>query len=139
MFKDRSKGLRPSAARSIVSFIILALVLLLIYTTGVTRDFGEEKLSLKSSFYSVDVPYSTITDIELRDTLEKGSRINGIGTFTVAGGHFRNSEFGSYNLFISTKVNSYIVIHSGNVVTVFNMTNVEDTKAAYELLKSKTA
>ncbi len=139
MFRDRFSGGKPSVVRSVITFVILAVVVLLIFTTAVNVDMGDSKLTLKSSFYSTVVPYSSITELELRDELSTGSRANGVGTFTISGGHFNNKEFGSYNLYISNKVKSYVVIHSGNVVTVFNMKTVEDTKAAYDFLNSKIA
>ncbi len=138
MFKERFFGGKRSALRSAITFVILAVIVLIIFTTAVSVDLGESKLTLKSSFYSTNVPYNTITELELRNDFSAGTRVNGIGTLSISGGHYNNKEFGAYNLYISNKVKSYIVIHSGNVVTVFNMKTAEDTKAAYDFLKSKT-
>ncbi len=98
----------------------------------------QNKSSIKISggiFYSVDVPYTEINDVEITTSITYGTRTNGANILSYHLGNYENSTYGSYKLFVNSDVKKFIVIHYGNQKTVvFNCKNEETTMQVYEKL-----
>ena len=78
------------------------------------------------------------SDMELREGLkdfldrEKGERVAGEETKRVCSGLYHNEAFGDYQLHVQTRLNNYIVVHTGDGVIVFNLESDETTKELYK-------
>lgn len=116
--------------------VVVGLFLAIMLIQGV--QVHQDKSSIKISggiFYSVDVPYTKIKEVELKTSVSFGTRTNGADIHSYKLGNYKNSAYGSYKLFVNTDVNKFIVIHYGEHETVvFNCKNEETTMQVYENL-----
>lgn len=119
--------------------VILVAVGIIIFTVGsVSASYGESSFTVKATGGAIEVPYDKITEIEYRESNVNGRRSFGINTMKINSGNFTNEEFGTYSLYAYTAVKPVIVVHhSENLVLVFNLKTVEETKAAYQKLLSE--
>ena len=102
--------------------------------------FGHVNASLESDHLHVDAPmvdenirYTeiTVSDVELRDNLDYGSRRAGYASFDILSGTFQNSEFGKYTLAVHSDVSRCIVVHHGGSVLAFNLGSDAETQSFY--------
>ena len=142
-------GDRGAAVRSyrkivlIVAGIAVALVAIVIAAVFLA---GHVNASLESDHLHVDAPmvnenirYTdiTVSDVELRENLDYGSRRAGYAGFDFLSGSFQNSEFGKYTLAVYSNVPKCIVVHHGGSVLVFNLGSNAETESFYVDLLSR--
>lgn len=133
------RGQPWSRTKTIVTIGILAIIGLLfafMLMQGVQVSQNKTRIKISGGiFYSVDVPYTEIKDVQLTTSISFGTRTNGADIFSYKLGNYNNSAYGSYKLFVNTDVNKFIVIHYGNQKTVvFNCKNEDTTMQVYEKL-----
>ncbi|MDD5934448.1 MAG: PH domain-containing protein [Clostridiales bacterium] len=123
----------------IAIFIVVGIMLVVTVKQGV--QVKQDNTGIKISgglFYSVDVRFSEINDVQLVDSIDYGSRTDGAAIGNYHLGNYRNSAYGSYKLFVNDRIPRYIVIQYDHGETVvFNCKNEEDTKEMYESLVEK--
>lgn len=117
--------------------IVLIAIGIFSFTVGsVAVSYAESNFTVRATGGAIEIPYEKIGEIEYREANDNGRRSFGIGTMKINSGNFTNEEFGSYTLYAYTAVKPVIVVHhSGNMVLVFNLKTVEETKSAYESLR----
>ena len=92
--------------------------------------------TVKATGGAIEVPYNKVSEIEYRETNINGRRTVGVGIMKINSGTFSNEEFGNYALHVYSSVKPVIVVHhSDNMVLVFNLKTVEETRSAYETLR----
>lgn len=127
---------------SIVSIIILVLVAFLfiaIFIQGVKVEQKDDMFKVSGGlFYSEKIAYSDITNVELRDNIEYGSRTNGASLLKYKLGIFSNKEFGKYKLFVNDSINKFIIVTYGEKVLVFNYKDLSETTELYSTLLEKS-
>lgn len=125
--------------RTVLTVVVIGVAAVLMFTGSAQATLKDGALTAKATAAgSQSVNVSDIQELELRDTLDAGSRSFGVGSTKVLGGTFSNSEFGSYKLYVNKSVSLYIVVkHTGGVL-VCNSATEADTRALYdELLAAK--
>lgn len=127
---------RKKTIVSIGIFVMIGLFFVVMLIQGVQVHQDQSSIEISGGvFYSVDVPYTEINEVQLTTSISFGTRKNGAALFSYKFGHYVNSEYGSYKLFVKTDVNKYIVINYGNQKTVvFNCKDEETTMQVYEKL-----
>ena len=78
--------------------------------------------------------YAELEAIEFREGLkdfDRGEPLEGEEARRCWSGIYQNSEFGKYQLYAMSKLDSYIVVHTPDGVIVFNMESDETTKTLY--------
>ena len=134
-------SINSSSKNSIVSIIVLILVAILliaIFVQGVKVEQKEELISISGGlFYSENITYSDIANVELRDNIEYGSRTNGASLLNYKLGIFSNKEFGKYKLFVNDSINKFIIVTYGEKVVVFNYKDLSKTIELYNTLLEK--
>ena len=128
-----------SRTKTIVTIGVLVVVglffaIMLIQGVQVHQDNTSIKIS-GGIFYSVDVPYTKINEVQLKTSVSFGKRTNGADINSYKLGNYQNAAYGSYKLFVNTNINKFIVIQYGNHETVvFNCQNEASTIQVYESL-----
>jgi hypothetical protein len=124
-------------------FLAVATVFAIVYSGGSTvLDVGESSLTINgagSTSYTID--YEDIQSVELVDSPDYGTRIDGGKKQMYAYGIWNNESWGEYRLYVNTNIDVCIVITEIEGVFVFNYINEQTTKDFYnsflEYLESK--
>ena len=93
--------------------------------------FGITGLDGNTHFFN----YADADSIELFDDLKSldiGEKVEGQENRQVKSGTYRNSEFGTYQLHVQTKLHNYIVVHMPDGVLVFNLESDDTTKELHK-------
>lgn len=133
----RNKNSKTGPAQLVLTALILVIVGILLFSGKISAEIGDEGVSINSFLFQKTILYDDITDLELREQLDKGTRTFGVGAFKISSGSFKNAEFEPYKLCVYNAVNAYIVIRSGDKITVFNLKTIEETQAAHTAISAK--
>jgi hypothetical protein len=84
---------------------------------------------------SVFVAFSDMTRVQLVDSVDFGSMVDGEERKNTMSGLYENDAFGTYTLHVYTERSPYIVLSYGNGNTlVFNQKTAKQTRSLYESL-----
>lgn len=125
-------------ATVICVFAFTLAFILIFVVSDLEFQVGEESIKAKTFFWSdKEVFYSDIDYIELRENLDKGSRVTGYGSVKLQLGLFSNGEFGSYHLYCHNAGSEIVVIHllDGSVVAIGGKNNEETEKLYAKILQ----
>ncbi len=118
--------------------VIVAVIVAFAMTTGhVNVSMDEDSVNIDASMMRADIPYTDITDVELREDMKYGTRVGGLGNSNFLTGNFMNDEFGTYKLAVFKSCNLCIVIHTADKVYAFNQSSTDDTLSFYDELLGK--
>ena len=122
----------------VLTAVILVVVTILVawaMTAGhVDAELKDDRIEIRATLMNEDITYADITSVELRDDVDYGNRVGGMGNPKFSTGNFKNGEFGKYRLAIHNDVKECIVIHTTDMVVVFNMSDGESTASMYREL-----
>ena len=114
-------------------FLAVATVFAIVYSGGSTvLDVGESSLTINgagSTSYTID--YQDIQSVELVDSPDYGTSIDGGKKQMYAYGIWNNESWGEYSLYVKTNIDVCIVITEIKGVFVFNYINEQTTKDFY--------
>ena len=117
---------------------ILALVLGIMYTGDISYTCTETVLRIESSYVNgLELAYSDMDSIELRESFEIGIRAMGFGSPRLSMGAFQNDEFEAYTLYSYNSCEQMILIRSDGKVLAINCATAQETEELYKLLRSK--
>lgn len=123
---------------AVVSVLILILVAVLLFTGDIHVELGADSFTVKASYYSdLTVRYDAVDSLEYRDTPMPGSRINGVGSYRLLMGWFRNEELGTYTRYTYTKAQSCILLTVRGKSLVLSGKTDQQTRQLYEVLQSR--
>lgn len=119
--------------------MVLVLVAVLMFTGDVKVTYEETSFTVDCSFWSaLTVDYDTVESVEYREGVEKGHRVNGVGSARLQAGMFENEEFGSYTLYSYTGCKAAVVIRTKEAVLVIGGKDARETRAIYEQLTERS-
>lgn len=139
---ERARENYRSTVRIVAGFtvIVLAIAAILI---AVAMTAGHVDVALNDDSVTVDatmmhrtVDFDDIVALELRDGMDYGSRVGGLGNSNYLTGNFKNSEFGKYDLAVHAKVDKCIVLYTEGRNMVFNLDSDGKTAAFFEELRN---
>lgn len=123
---------------SVFVVVILAFVLVLMFTGSIDVHCEMEEMVIEASWYQdLTVDYDIIESVEYREEHVPGVRVGGFGSARLLMGFFRNEEFGTYTRYTVTNPDSCIVIHTQRDVLVVSGDTAEETRFIYESLMAK--
>lgn len=129
-FKNGSAVLRT--ALTILAIALVGAVLLL---GRVSARLENGVLYLSDGTLSREaIACSDVTAVEWRDSLERGSRVFGVGSLRLSSGRYSNREFGPYTLYVWNAVPACVVVRHSGGVAVFNADTPEAARALYQNL-----
>lgn len=118
--------------------VILSGIAVITFTGNIAPKYDENTFTLEVTYW--DDPtfsYSDIEDIEYREDVKVGERVNGFNSARLLLGYFRNEEFGNYTRFSYTGCDACVVMKVKGSTVVISMNDEESTKAFYEELLEK--
>jgi hypothetical protein len=144
LFDDTGR-LRRGAWRKLV--VVLGILLVVAVAVGVLTYYSsqpaqvaflDEGLQVQGMYGDV-YGWDTIQDAFILETLPKiEARTNGSAIGSHLKGHFRTKEYGAVKLFVDKKTPPFVYFKSGGEVVIFNLSDPEQTRAAYEEIVNRT-
>lgn len=87
-----------------------------------------------ASGYTVEIHYDKIESAELRESMDFGRLVDGTDENHEKSGTWENSEFGLYQLCVSSKIPSCIVMRTEEGIYAVNYESTKSTQSLYEAL-----
>lgn len=120
----------------IFGIIIFALVIIISFkpSNKVRVSFGEDSVDIKTTKYSMNIPYDMIESIELIDKPEMGEEIDGYTDNIIQTGQWRNDAFGEYTACVEVATDTCIAVHldDGRLFVISRRDNEETAKVFSE-------
>jgi flagellar basal body-associated protein FliL len=141
---DQHGRLRKGAGKKIIIpigilVVTFAFVAVLMFFSAQDTEvsFLDEGLEIHGMYGDV-YAWETIRGVELMESLPTIElRTNGSALGSTLKGNFRTTEFGAVKLFVDADVPPFIYFEAGNTRIIFNLADEDETKAAYEELKTQ--
>lgn len=138
---------KKNTSQNKIKIIAIALIVLfiLIPTVGITgyESISKTTVTLASNEYKISaglesktIDASKITDVYLKDTIPRYSKINGYNGGSIYRGKFSVDGFGDGYLFLEAKNGPYLYIISGKDFVIINNRDAAKTKQLYSKLKT---
>lgn len=122
----------------IITAAILCIIGIMLFTGQIETTVEGDSIKIAGSYWTdYSVQLDKIKSISCVDGLEVGNRTNGLGSFKLLEGNFRNNQFGDYILYAYLKCDNYIVIDTYNGILVINAETEQETESLYQMLKNK--
>lgn len=136
MKQDENKQLQNRSLTkytSIFVVIVICVVGFFLVTGDVMVRFDNNMLYIKGSYWAdQSIQYEDIQSITYMEDLKVGYRTNGLGSFKLKEGHFKNEQFGHYILYSYIKCKSYIAIRTTSEIFVINGKSKQETETLYK-------
>ena len=121
----------------LISVGIVLIIGILMFVGSVHIDYYDTSFKVGATMTkSIEVQYSDITSIEYVDQLYTGSRKFGIGNAVIGAGKFKNTEFGTYQLYAYNQCDAHVIIHIDDQIIVINDKTAKKTKNIYNKIQS---
>ena len=135
-----SKGHKAaSGVAIIVTVLILAGCVLLLFTGDVTVVYGEDSFTVDSMYESaLTVSYADVESITLLENAPSAYRVVGFGSPRLSLGLFENASLDTHTRYTYTSCSSEVVLTVKGDTLVLNGETEEATRAIYETLLQKT-
>ena len=117
-----------------IGAVILVFVAVMLFTGSVKYQFLDTAMQVDVTYYcSTSIPYSEISDAQLRGENVPGFRTWGLGSFRLLAGLFENEEFGSFTRMTYYNPHSAIVLKMESGKTyVLSGRDPAETAALYQ-------
>lgn len=118
--------------------ILVTLVGLMLFTGDISVHLDDSTLQIQSSFWAdKEIPLEQIQSAEYLETLPRGTRTNGLGSYRLLAGHFKAAEIGNYIRYTYVKCQEGISLKTDGGIVILNQETPEETKALYERIRPK--
>lgn len=115
------------------------LLIPMLKTEGSRAEVKDGRLKVKAFMVNLDIPLSSITAVECRDSFEPGVKMIGYAGIKKGSGDFKNAEFPSYTFAGDTRIAKFVLIRYGkDRVAVFNSVDAAYTTSLYMAIKTGT-
>ena len=113
--------------------LILALIISFKPSNKVRFSFGEDAVDIKTTKFSMNIPYDMVQEITLVQKPDMGSKTGGFTDDIIATGNWQNETWGEYTACIEVATDNCIVIAltDGQTFVVSRRDN-EETKKVFE-------
>lgn len=126
----------------IFGLIILSLVVILSFkpSNKVRFSFGEDSVDVRSTRFSMNIPYDMVDALTLEEKPDMGTRVDGYTDNIIQTGVWKNEVWGEYTACIEVYTDNCIVIHlnDGRYFVVSRRDNAETQKVFEEFLSHLT-
>ncbi len=124
---------------SLVFMVIIFLFTgFLLFTGDMDVKYGDISFTIEASFWpDLTVEYDAIDSIEYRENDHAGTRTNGLGSFRLSAGAFKNKEFGNYTRYSYVGCDACVVLSVKGKILVVNGIDEESTKNIYDELMAR--
>ena len=119
----------------IFGIIILILVVIISFkpSNKVRFSFGEDAVDIKTTKYSMNIPYDLISSVEVLQKPDMGEKVNGFSDDIIATGIWENEAWAEYTACIEVATDNCILISltDGRSFVVSRRDN-EETQKIFE-------
>lgn len=116
--------------------IVAALVGLMLFTGEIKVRIDGGALQIQSSYWAdKEIPLEQIQSAEYLETLPRGTRTNGLGSYRLLAGHFKSAEIGNYIRYTYVKCQEGISLKTDGGIVILNQKTPAETRALYEQIK----
>ena len=127
------KTARGLSITAIVTILLLVGIVMVTGEVGISYD--ESSFTLKATYGSnLTVDYERISEIELVESYDAGSRVYGFASARLNLGQFQNEEFGTYTLYAYTGAKQAVIVRCDEQILVIAVGDEGETRAVYETL-----
>lgn len=120
----------------IFGLIILTLVIVISIfrpSKNVKAVFDETSVDIKSTQFSMNIPYDMVESLELTDLPELGENLDGYNNQVIQTGLWKNDTWGEYQSCLDLACETCIVVRlNDGRIFVISFRNTEETAASYE-------
>lgn len=135
--KRNGRILKASLIFTAAVFVIVGIML---FTGQIKTTVDGNNIEINGSYWAdYNVSLDRIKSISYGENLEVGKRTNGLGSFKLLEGHYRNNKFGNYIIYIYAKCDNYIVLDTSDGFVVINAETQQKTESLYKVLKNAVA
>lgn len=121
---------------AIISFIVIFPMIS--PAGGLTVGIDDDSIGISYNIdNAVQLRFADVQSAELINVVDAGRLISGNEDEKIKFGTFNNEIFGDYQLYQNTSVEKYIVIHTDEVVVVFNLSTLRKTESFYDELMER--
>lgn len=120
----------------IFGLIVLALVIIISIarpSKNVKTVYDVDAVDVKSTQYSMNIPYEMVSNLELAELPELGENLDGYNNQVIQTGLWRNEVWGEYHSCLDLACETCMVVHlNDGRIFVISLRNAEETAASYE-------
>ncbi len=119
----------------IFGLIVFALAILISMkpSNKVRFHFEEDSVDIKSTKYSMNIPYDMVESLELVSKPDMGTEIDGYTDNIIANGLWENDAWGEYTACIEVYTDNCILVHlTDGRLFVLSRRDNEETQRVYE-------
>ncbi len=119
----------------IFGLIVFALAILISMkpSNKVRFHFEEDSVDIKSTKYSMNIPYDMVESLELVSKPDMGTEIDGYTDSIIANGLWENDAWGEYTACIEVYTDNCILVHlTDGRLFVLSRRDNEETQRVYE-------
>ena len=124
----------------IVILVLVIAISVLQPSNKIIAEFGEEAVDIKSSKYTMNIPYEMVAALELVDKPDMGTEVDGHDDMILQTGIWENEVWGEYTQCTEIATDNCIVIHltDGRIFVISRRDN-EETRKVFEEFQSHLA
>ena len=116
--------------------ILTALVGLMLFTGDIKVRLNDSALQIQRSYWAdKEIPLEQIHSVKYLETLPKGTRTNGLGSYRLLAGHFKAAEIGNYIRYTYVKCQEGISLKTDGGIVILNQKTPAETRSLYERIK----
>ena len=123
----------------IFGLIILALTILISFkpSNKVRFTYGEDSVDIKTTRFSMNIPYDMVEDLELVSKPDMGEKVDGFTDDIIAHGLWKNASWGEYTACLEVCTENCILVHlDDGRLFVLSRRNNEETQKVFEEFKT---
>lgn len=114
--------------------VVIAMTVFETYNK-VKVEFSDTAVDIRTSKYSMNIPYEIVESVELEALPDAGQVVDGADDMAARTGHWENEIWGEYYICADLNSPTCIVVHlKDGRIFVFSRRNEEETAQIYETL-----
>lgn len=117
----------------IILFALVILISIFQPSNKIIAEFEEESVTVRSSRYTMNIPYEMVSGLELAQKPDMGEALDGHDDMILQTGTWKNETWGEYEVCVEIATDNCIVIHltDGRIFVISRRDN-EETSAIFE-------
>ena len=136
--KEKKTAKKVQLGSMIFTAVLFLVVGFLMVTGDVKIHFIENGIQIQGSYWvDKEVLYEDIQEVSYLDEMNVGRRNNGVGSFKLNEGQFKNEKFGKYIIYSYVRCKSFVILETKEGVIALNAKTEEGTLALYDELMKK--
>ena len=118
----------------VILFALVIAISILQPSNKIIAEFGEDSVDVKSSKYTMNIPYEMVDHIELMDKPDMGTAVDGRDDMILMTGTWKNDTWGEYHMCAEIATDNCIAIYlnDGRIFVISRRDNKETARVFEE-------